>query len=289
MKDISWDDLQLFYRVAESGGLSGAARATGLSAPTLGRRMLALEQETGRSLFLRRQTGYELTPDGTALLARVRAMQAAAQPVREFLQDSTEAPWIRISAGTATASFLADRICDLSKPGDGVRLHFVTTEARLDIAHREVDLGIRNRPAEQGNLASRPLGNLRFAPYHAHGVARPELQDWVAVEPGAARHPAAHWLHAQPDLRIAVLANNVAMVHQLVRSGAGKGVMPCLLGDADPGLTRAGPLIPELDETQHLVMHDDDRHRPALRRLIERIVLLYKENAALLAGERPLR
>lgn len=287
MKDVSWDDLQIFFYVAESGGLSGAARRSGLSAPTVGRRMLALEQQTGQALFLRSQTGYRLTPTGEALMARVRAMHAAARPVTELLAAQAEAPLIRLSAGTATATFLADRFPALSRPGDDFRLNFVTTEAVLDIAHREIDLGIRNRPAEAGNLASRPLGLLRFAPYRAWSVPRPELMEWVAMDPAHARHPAAHWLHRQGH-PVATLASSVATVHRLVKAGAGIGVMPCMIGDCDPGLARAGPVIEELTETQCLVMHDDDRHRPPLRRLIERIVAVYRDNASLLAGERPL-
>ncbi|WP_238364921.1 LysR family transcriptional regulator [Mesobacterium pallidum] len=288
MKDLSWDDLNLFFHVAEAGGLSGAARRTGVSAPTLGRRMLALEQQTGRSLFVRSQTGYDLTPTGAALLDRVRAMQAAARPALDLLSETSERPLLRLTAGTATAMFLADRIAMLCGPDDPYRLTLVTTEAVLDIAHREVDLGIRNRPPEGGNLASRPLGMLRFAPYRAMSVPRPELLDWVALDPAHARHPAALWVHDQGH-RIGTMATSVGTVHQLVRAGAGIGVMPCMTGDTDPALARAGPIIEALTETQHLVMHDDDRHRPPLRRLIDRILRLYDENADLLAGLRPLR
>ncbi|MFD1796379.1 LysR family transcriptional regulator [Paracoccus aurantiacus] len=197
-------------------------------------------------------------------------------------------PVVRLTAGTATAMFLADKFCTLSQPGDAFRLNFVTTEAVLDIAHREVDLGIRNRPAEAGNLASRPLGVLRFASYRSWAVPRPELLEWVAMDPTHARHPAARWLHDQ-NLPVAVEANSVATVHELVRAGAGIGVMPCLTGDCDPSLTRAGPLIEDLTETQHLVMHADDRHLPHIRCVIDRIVALYEQNAELLAGSRPLR
>ena len=64
MKEIGWDDLQVFYHVAEGGGLSGAGRALGLSAATVGRRMLSLEQATGQALFERSQAGYALTGAG---------------------------------------------------------------------------------------------------------------------------------------------------------------------------------------------------------------------------------
>ncbi|MBC9247130.1 LysR family transcriptional regulator [Paracoccus sp. 11-3] len=285
---IAWDDLRLFLHVAETGGLSGAARRTGSSAATIGRRMLTLEQQAGQPLFHRALTGYTLTQVGQALLERVRVMQAAAVPVRELLAAQTETPLIRLSAGTATTMFLADRFSRLHRPDDGFRLNFVTTEAIMDIAHREIDLGIRNRPAEAGNLASCPLGTIRFAPYRSWSVARPELLGWVAIDPSHARHPAGHWLHQQ-GVTISVLASSMAAVHALVRAGAGIGIMPCMFGDSDPALARAGPIIEELTEQQHLVMHDDDRHRPPIRRLAARISALYNENTELLAGLRPLR
>lgn len=288
MKEIGWDDLQVFYHVAEGGGLSGAGRALGLSAATVGRRMLSLEQATGQALFERSQAGYALTGAGRALFQKVRAMQAAARPVAVLLSPEQARPIVRLTAGTATAMFLADKSRLLWPPGDGFRLNFVTTEAVLDIAHREVDLGIRNRPAESGDLASLKLGMLRFAPFRSWSAQRPELLEWVALDPAHARHPAARWLHQQ-DLPICAFASSVSTVHDLVRAGAGIGVMPCLIGDLDPTLARAGEIIEDLTETQYLAMHADDRHLPHIRTVIDRLVAVYAENAELLAGARPLR
>ena len=288
MENIGWDDLQIFYQVANTGGLSSAARELGLSAPTVGRRMLSLELQVGQTLFERSQTGYRLTGPGESLMERVRGMQAAAAPIEQFVSSQTELPVVRLSAGTATAHFLADKFSALSLIGDEFRLNYVTTEAVLDIAHREVELGIRNRPADSGNLASRKLGLLRFAPYRNWSVPRPELLEWIAVDPDNARHPAARWLH-EAELPIRAFASTVATVRELVRAGAGIGVMPCMIGDCDPTLSRAGPIIDELTETQYLVMHGDDRHQGPIRTVIERIVNIYGENTALLAGERPLR
>ena len=134
----------------------------------------------------------------------------------------------------------------------------------------------------------RPLGLLRFAPYRSWGVTRPDTLDWVAMDPEHARHPAARWL-LQQGVRFSALATSVATVQQLVRAGAGIGVMPCMIGDCDPSLARAGPVIEDLTETQYLVMHNDDRHRAPVRRLIARIVEVYRDNADLLSGKRPLR
>lgn len=65
--------------------------------------------------------------------------------------------------------------------------------------------------------------------------------------------------------------------------------MPCMIGDCDPSLARVGPIIEELTEQQYLVMHDDDRHRPPIRRLIERLTKIYHDNGPLLAGGRSMR
>ena len=63
-RSVNWEDLNLFLAVARAGGLSAAAAATGKSAPTLGRRMLALEAALGSDLFRRLPRGYELTEGG---------------------------------------------------------------------------------------------------------------------------------------------------------------------------------------------------------------------------------
>ena len=75
---VDWNDLQLFLAVARGGGLSPAAAETGKSAPTLGRRMLALERELGQELFRRLARGYTLTEQGTALMQQVSQMEEVA-------------------------------------------------------------------------------------------------------------------------------------------------------------------------------------------------------------------
>ena len=280
----NWDDLRLFFHVAESGGLSGAARETGMSPATLGRRMLALEEELGQHLFTRSRNGYEITPDGKALLAKVKPMAAAARALSSWHDAAGHRALVSISAGTATAGFMADHFSALWRVEDPFRLSFCTTETRVDIAHRAVAIGIRNAPPESGNLASRPLETLRFAPFRSRGA---EAHGWVAMEEADAVHPAARWVLRQ-EVEIVARASSVATLQDLVRGGAGIGVMPCFIGDADPRLTRAGPLIEELTERQHLVTHNDDRHRPELREVCRRISALFAAHAPLLAGQRPL-
>ena len=288
MKNMNWEDLRIFCHVARSGGLSGAADALSLSPATVGRRMLALEQTLGRNLFNRAQTGYGLTKDGEALYGKALAMEASARPIGEWLSTGSARPAVRISAGTWTANFLADNFMRLWQPNDPFRIDFKATEARLDIAHREVEIGIRNMPPESGNLASRKLEELNFAPYRARNLPDPKPESWVAVGAVDAGTRSARWMLAQPDLEICAWCNSPRLLLDIVRTGAGIGVMPCFIGDRDPALERAGPLIEALNETQHLVTHNDDRHRPEVRTVIERIAALHASHRALLRGDRPI-
>ncbi|MEM9432154.1 MAG: hypothetical protein AAGA32_22200 [Pseudomonadota bacterium] len=65
--------------------------------------------------------------------------------------------------------------------------------------------------------------------------------------------------------------------------------MPSVIGDCGPTLASAGPIVEDLTETQYVVMHDGDRHRAPMRRLIDRVVRVYADNAAIQSGARPIR
>ncbi|WP_267127007.1 helix-turn-helix domain-containing protein, partial [Xanthomonas sacchari] len=54
---IGWELYRSFLAVLEEGSLSAAARALGLTQPTVGRHVAALEQALAVPLFVRSQTG----------------------------------------------------------------------------------------------------------------------------------------------------------------------------------------------------------------------------------------
>lgn len=288
MKNLDWDDLRLFLAVARHGGLTGAAREHGSSPATVGRRMLALERAIGRPLFLRRQTGYQLTDDGRLLLARAQTMEAGARGIADWLEADGRRSVVRISAGTWTANFLAANFSRLWSPDDPFRIAFKTTEARLDIAHREVEIGVRNAQPESPNLAARRTVEVAHAPFRARSLPPARHGEWVAISPEDAATRSAHWLGEQAGVIIAGWANTPRTLHDLIRAGVGKGVLPCFAGDRDPDMERAGDEIPELREWQWLVMHNDDRHRPDVRTVIDRMVALVTAHSALFAGHRPM-
>jgi DNA-binding transcriptional LysR family regulator len=285
MKNLNWDDVRMFVVVAQSGGLTPAATILASSAATIGRRMLALEKVVSRKLFVRRQSGYDLTPAGVEFLSKALAMQASARPIHEWAEADAVKPAVRISAGTWTANFLCEHFSNLWTAADPFIVTFHTTEARLDISHREVDIGIRSHKPEGANLATRRIGSVAHACYCAQDATSDARVRWVSMLPEYARTEATRWANAQENVQIVAWANSPRTVYDLICAGVGIGVLPCFAGDRNPNLERIGPSLPELTQDQWLVMHQEDRHRPEVRTVIERIATLLKANELLFSGQ----
>jgi len=78
---------------------------------------------------------------------------------------------------------------------------------------------------------------------------------------------------------------------EAIRAGAGRGLLPCFLGDADPGLVRLTPPIVDLAavEDRWLLVHPDLRTVPRIRLVMEWIRTAFRENRALPKGLGPDR
>jgi DNA-binding transcriptional LysR family regulator len=261
---LSLDDLALFLAVVDAGGLQGAAVTTGVSAPTLSRRMAALERATGQRLFERGRHGYALTASGRALLAETGPLRPLSQRLAAFGQESGVVPRVRITAGSWTARLLARHITRVWSPGDPWVPEFLAANASLDIARREADIGIRARRPEQGWLAGRKVQDVRYAVY-----GLPDACDgYIALAEGLASTPAERWLRATHADRIVTTVNTERLALDLARAGMGRIVLPTFAGDDGTGLSRLSAPIPEAEHEAWLVSHHEARHDPPVRRAI---------------------
>lgn len=286
---ISWDDLRLFLDVARLGGLSAATATTGLSAATLGRRVTALEQQIGEPLFVRRQTGYQLTLAGEELLARAQDVEAAMQELKRWRDGTVGEKIVRISAGTWTSAFLSRHIGELWHVDDNIRVELATAYGKLDIGRRAADLGLRSERPVEPNLAGRQIGRVAHAIYSGLNLINGiKAGLFVGITGEAANVASARWLMAHHGDRIGVRGNDVQSVRELVAAGAGLSVFPCFVGDSDPRLVRVATPIAELETEQWLVSHHEDRHRPEVRLVADRIAKLMREHGPLFKGERRL-
>jgi len=73
-----WDDARALLAVARCGTWSAAADALGIGVATLSRRIDRLEGALKLPLFVRHQSGYQLTEDGSDLIEKAELVEAAA-------------------------------------------------------------------------------------------------------------------------------------------------------------------------------------------------------------------
>lgn len=268
---LDWDDLRLFLAVARLGGLSAAAAATGKSAPTLGRRMLALERQTGEDLFRRLPRGYELTSEGETLLATAVALEARILPLAEG-KSSPSGPLVKLSAGAWVTHVLCGRVSEITGT-DRVRLRFIAADEPLDIGHREADIGIRNRRPLDTRLAGRKIGTVQFAAF-ASGEG---TSGWARV---IGTTPSARWVEGQPRTKDDLEVTHPRNALDLALAGACRAVLPTFIGAQVPKLLQVSPPIPELEHDQWLVTHHEDRFLPEVRRIIDRTFVILQEATA---------
>ncbi len=72
---MDWDHLRFVLAVADAGGLSGAARALGVDAATVSRRLDALEAALRCKLFHRTRAGLAPNSAGTKLIDHARRIE----------------------------------------------------------------------------------------------------------------------------------------------------------------------------------------------------------------------
>src|SRR5882724_4714374 len=74
-----WHLFRAFLTVVRAGSLSSAARALGMTQPTMGRQVAALEASLGVKLFTRSLDGLSPTEAGLRLIPSAEAMAAAVE------------------------------------------------------------------------------------------------------------------------------------------------------------------------------------------------------------------
>ncbi len=291
----SWDDLRFLLAVARNGSLSAAARALGVNHSTVLRRVAALEESMGVRLFDKRPGGYVLTSAGDEMhrVALKVEEELATASRRLSGSDSQISGTLRFTTLDILALHILPRhIAAFRALHPTLSVDMIVAEASLSLTRREADVAIRstNRPPE--NLVGRAVAWLAFAVYGsasyldsappADGVAG---HVWVGLDETFDHTSMMRWLRKSvPPDRIACRVNSVATVLELVKAGAGLGLLPCGLADRCPGLRRVGPLVEEVGSKIWLLTHEDLRHMGRVRAFMDFMGDAFAQDRALLEG-----
>jgi DNA-binding transcriptional LysR family regulator len=172
----SWDTYRSFLAVVRHGSLSAAARALGLTQPTLGRHVQALEARLGTRLFTRSPGGLLPTEVARALVPQAEAMAAAASALARAATGARDEVrgLVRVTASeVVSAEVLPAILRDLRRAHPGLDIALVATNRVEDVLRRDVDVAVRMTQPAQGALLAQPIGKIELGLFaHADYLAR---------------------------------------------------------------------------------------------------------------------
>lgn len=278
--DQNWDLYRSFAAVLREGSLSAAARALGLTQPTLTRHIDALEQGLGLTLFTRSQRGLlptpaalELAPYADHIAATVAALRRAAGG-----QDGAVRGTVRVTASEAVgAEVLPPILADLRQRHPDLVVELQLSNRVQDLLRRDADIAVRMVEPAQDSLLVRRLGHIRLglfahrryadrcgipadvAALHGHALIGPDQEaPFVRAVKQALPFLAELRFTLKTDSDLAVLA--------AIRAGYGIGVCQTGIAARDPDLVAVLPgSLDPLPLPVFVVMHEDLKATPRCR------------------------
>jgi len=166
-REPDWSLWRSFAAVVEHGSLSAAARAIGLSQPTLGRHIEALESALGLSLFERTLTGFRPTAAALRLTEPVRRARAALAEASLAAEGATSdlAGTVRLTSSTVACSYvLPPMLLQLRLQFPEIALELVPSDSAENLLLREADIAVRMFRPTQLELITKRLGDIPIVP-----------------------------------------------------------------------------------------------------------------------------
>ena len=143
---ISWELYRSFLGVLREGSLSGAARALGITQPTVGRHVAALEEALEVVLFTRSQVGLLPTEVALALRTHAEAMESTAASLQRAASGQGEGVRgvVRVSTSEVVAvEVLPPIVAKLREAHPALKVELVSTNRVQDLLRREADIAVR--------------------------------------------------------------------------------------------------------------------------------------------------
>ena len=187
---FDWNQARAFLVTAEEGSLSAAARALGLTQPTLGRQVTGLEQELGVTLFERAGRSLSLTQSGLELLEHFRSMGDAASRISLAASGKSQEieGKVRITATNVVATYyLPPIMARLRREAPGIEIELIVSNEVRDLTRREADIAIRHVRPEQPDLIAKLVrqttGHLYASRSYLDAFGRPDKpEDFSTAE-----------------------------------------------------------------------------------------------------------
>ncbi|HEX5345017.1 MAG TPA: LysR family transcriptional regulator [Duganella sp.] len=277
----NWDLYRSFLSVMKEGSLSGAARALGLTQPTIGRHIDALEQSLGMSLFTRSQAGFIATDAAHALQPYAETLASASAALLRAAsgmgrgEDAQLTGSVRVTASEVVSiEVLPPILAQLRASHPGITIEVAVSNRIENLLRRDADIAVRMQRPEQDVLVARRIGNIDLG-FHAHrdylarhGTPRTweELAQHavIGIDRESPRARSVMPLLVRLEGCDYAVRSDSDLVHLAsIRAGLGIGICQVRLAERDPALVRVIPDLLTIPLDTWLAMHENLRSNPA--------------------------
>ncbi|MCP4503758.1 MAG: LysR family transcriptional regulator [Deltaproteobacteria bacterium] len=280
---FDWNRARAFLVTAEEGSLSAASRALGMTQPTLGRQVSALEEELDVVLFERSGRGLLLTPSGLELLEHVRSMGDAANRISLSAvgQSQSIEGEICITASDVQAAFmLPEVIKKLRRLEPGIHVEIIAKNSASDLGRREADIAIRSFRPTQPTLVAKKVKDLNARLYGSPeylkslgDLVKPSdlaKADFIGIDLGSAFMDALNHMGLElTERNFPVISENLLVMWELVKAGVGIGIIQDDVGDTEPRVVRVLEEFPPMAFPMWLVARREIAHSRRIRRVFD--------------------
>jgi len=278
--NVDWSLVQTFLAVADTGSLSGAAKALGSSQPTVGRQIKVMEQQLGVELFNRQPRGLSLTETGAELVAPAKAMREAMQQIALTAagQQQSVKGTVRITASHAMSIFHLPRIiAEIREEEPEIEIELVPSDSTSNLLFREADIAIRMYRPTQLDLITQHLGDIPLAAFASKSYVQ---KRGVPTEDTLMDHD---FVGYDTDMRIiegmraaglnvdrnffGVRCDDFMGYWELLRAGCGIGFSQADIGQRDTLVEKLNIDFPLPVLPVWLTAHEAMRQTPRIRRV----------------------
>lgn len=237
---MDWNDLRIFLAIVRTGSLGAAAKQLGVSHPTVGRRLNALEQAGGQVFFRRVGPGLVLTDSGEKILHLAEEMESSALAIERYIAADSDQPegLLRISSADWFASYvLSPVLIELTRRYPMIVPELIAGHRLFDLARRDADIAFRIVPFTEPDIVQRRLMTMSYGLYAAAHLPFAPAPDGeglglITMNTAQAHYPDVLWLQQLfPRARAVFTSSSRTVQARMCGLGLGLAVLPRALGD----------------------------------------------------------
>jgi DNA-binding transcriptional LysR family regulator len=232
------EDMRTFVEVADTGGVTSAARRLGISKSMVSRQLRRLEAELGAQLLARTTRGASLTEAGATFRDHAARVCAEADAARETLPPGGELRGLlRVAAPLSFGpTHFAPVLVEMARRHPHLKIHIDFSDDTVDLAAGGFDCAIRLGYVKDTNLASVKVGPMSgtvvASPEYINEYGAPNGLDDLTTRHQALMQGDEAWLLMDGDEVVAVhpkgrfkADNGISLVAAAV-AGLGIAILP---------------------------------------------------------------